>query len=113
LDHKANVKVLRFDPSKNEKPKYRTYSSVPYAGLTILQVLKHIYENEDPTVSFRAGCDGVGPARCGACAMEVNGVPVLACQMLATQEMVIAPHRKFMVIKDLVVDFETERGDNG
>lgn len=112
MDHKASVKVLRFDPSRDERPRYKAYS-VPYAGLTILQVLKYIYENEDPTVSFRAGCDGVGPARCGACVMEVNGAPVLACQMLATQEMVIAPHRKFIVIKDLVVDFETERGDNG
>jgi succinate dehydrogenase/fumarate reductase-like Fe-S protein len=30
--------------------------------------------------------------------------------MLATKEMVIKPHQKFTIIKDLVVDFERERG---
>ncbi len=91
---------------------YETYS-VPYKGLTVLQVLKYIFEKEDPSLAFRWGCDGVGPARCGACVVELNGAPVLACQMLAKQEMVIRAHRKFFVIKDLVIDFEKERGDNG
>lgn len=38
--------------------------------------------------------------------MRVNGEPVLACQELAAEEMVIEPHPKFQVIKDLVVDFD-------
>lgn len=112
MEERANVKVLKCDPAIDTEPKYKAYS-VPYKGMTVLQVLKYIYESEDPTIAFRAGCDGVGPARCGACIMEVNGTPVLACQMLAVKEMVIRPHRKFTVIKDLVIDFELERGANG
>ena len=42
--------------------------------------------------------------------MEVNDVPVLACQKLAEKDMVIKPHHKFRVIKDLIVDFE-EKGE--
>ena len=109
MDEKANVKIFMFDPSKDKEPKYKTYE-VEWKGLTVLQVLKHIYENQDAEIAFRCGCDGVGPARCGGCVIEVNGAPVLACQMLATKEMVIKPHRKFTIIKDLVVDFERERG---
>jgi len=111
VDEKANVRVMRFDPAKDKEPRYDAYG-VPYKGLTVLQVLKYIFENEDPSLAFRWGCDGVGPARCGACVVEVNGAPALACQMLATPEMVLRPHQRFTVIKDLVVDFEKEGDGN-
>ena len=109
MDEKATVRVFRFDPTEDVEPRYEIYK-VPYRGLTVLQVLKYIYENQDPTLAFRYGCDGVGPARCGGCILEVNDVPVLACQKLAEKDMVIKPHHKFRVIKDLIVDFE-EKGE--
>lgn len=108
MNDKANVKIFAFDPSKDKEPRYKTFQ-VDWKGLTVLQVLKNVYENQDAGLAFRCGCDGVGPARCGGCALEVNSVPVLACQMLAAKEMVVKPHRKFTIIKDLVVDFERER----
>ncbi len=111
MNDKATVKILLFDPSKDKEPTYKTYEA-EWKGLTVLQVLKQIYENQDAGIAFRCGCDGVGPARCGACVLEVNGSPVLSCQMLATQEMMIKPHRKFAVIKDLVIDFEREGDAN-
>jgi len=103
----AIVKVFRSDRDKKEG--YATYE-VPCQGATVLQVLEQIYEHQDPTLAFRYGCGGSGPARCGACAMEVNDIPVLACGKQAEKEMVIKPHRKFKCLKDLVVDFETESG---
>jgi len=108
VNKKANVKIFMFDPSQDKEPRYNTYE-VEWEGLTVLQVLKRIYEDQDANIAFRCGCDGVGPARCAGCVVEVNGLPALACQVLATQEMVIKPHRKFAIIKDLVVDFEKER----
>lgn len=107
-NEKAHLKVFRFDPTKDKGPQYKTYQ-IPYQGLSVLQVLKHIYENEDPTLAFRFGCDGVGPARCGGCVLQVNDIPALACQKMAEKEMVIKPHNKFRIIKDLIVDFEKKR----
>ena len=106
---KATVKIFRFDPMKETTSQYKIYT-VPYQGLSVLQVLHHIYENQDPTLAFRYGCNGNGPARCGGCALEVNDVPALSCQRVAEKEMVIKPHSKFKLIKDLVVDFEEKRG---
>ncbi len=109
MDEKATVRIFRFDPEKGNTPQYKIYTSL-YLGLTVLQVLHLIYENQDPSLAFRYGCDGNGPARCGGCALEVNEVPVLSCQKLAEKEMVIKPHSKFKLIKDLVVDFEEKGG---
>jgi succinate dehydrogenase/fumarate reductase-like Fe-S protein len=104
------IRILRFDPAKEEESEYQDYR-VPYQGETVLQVLEHLFEKDDPSLAFRFGCCGSGPARCGACVVEVNDTPVLACQKPAEKEMVLKPHRKFRVIKDLVVDFETERDE--
>jgi|SaaInlStandDraft_3_1057020.scaffolds.fasta_scaffold278539_1 succinate dehydrogenase/fumarate reductase-like Fe-S protein len=104
---KTIVKVQRTDP--HMKVQYATYE-VSCEGATVLQVLEQIYENQDPTLAFRSGCGGSGPARCGACVMEVNDIPVLACGKQAEKEMVIKSHRKFECLKDLVVDFEAESG---
>ena len=81
--------------------------------MTVLQVLDHVYEQQDPSLAYRFGCCGAGPARCGACAIEVNGEPVLACKKEADRQMVIGPHAGFEIIKDLVIDFEKpkDRGD--
>ncbi len=105
---KALVKVFRFDSNKDKAPDYKVYK-VPYRGATLLQVLQNVYEHRDPTLAFRYGCDGSGQARCGACVMEVNETPVLACQAQAEKDMVVKPHHKYKVIKDLVVDFEVEK----
>ncbi len=106
-DEKGLVSIFRLDPDKDKGPKYKDYE-VPVQGLTVLQVLEYIYEHHDRTLAFRYGCDGSGPARCGACVVEVNEVPVLACRQEAKENMIVNPHRKFKVIKDLVVDFEQE-----
>ncbi len=106
-DEKALVKISRFDSNSGKDPEYELYK-VPYRGATLLQVLQNVYEHQDPTLAFRYGCDGSGLARCGACVVEVNDVPVLACQKQAEEEMVVKPHHKYKVIKDLVVDFEVE-----
>jgi NAD-dependent dihydropyrimidine dehydrogenase PreA subunit len=108
MEELAKVRVFRFDPSVDKEFRYDTYETY-YKGLTVLQVLKHIYENVDPTLSFRYGCGGPNEVRCGACAVLVNGIPVLSCQKKAEKEMAIEPHPKFVVIKDLVVDFRHKR----
>ncbi len=99
----ATARVFRFDPAADKKPRYQRYTNLPYIGRSVLDVLRYIYEEYDQSLAFRRLCT---KGYCGGCAMRVNGEPILACQKLASQEMVIEPHPKFKVIKDLVVDFD-------
>jgi len=101
----AKVKIFRFDPAGDKRMPTKRFVA-PYEGMTVLQVLDHIYEQQDASLAYRFGCCGSGPTRCGACAMEVNGKPVLACKKEAEKEMTITPHRRFKIIKDLVIDFD-------
>ena len=103
--HNAVVTIAKLDPAVEKKTRRKEFTA-PFEGMTVLQVLDHIYEHLDPGLAYRFGCCGSGPTRCGACAMEVNGKPVLACKKEAEKEMTITPHRKYQVIKDLVIDFE-------
>ncbi|MBI4333732.1 MAG: hypothetical protein HY673_20920 [Chloroflexi bacterium] len=97
----AQVSIYRLDPDTAKEPRYDLYQ-VPYKGNTVLGVLDYIYQNLDSSLSYREGCTH---AWCGVCSLVVNGRPVLACRKSAEKEMVIEPHPKFRLIKDLVVDF--------
>ena len=98
----ATVKVFRYDPAVDKEPRYQVFESVPYRDRSVLEVINLIYEERDQTLAFREGC---GNGTCTGCAVVFNGEPVLACQVMARREMVIEPHPKFEVIKDLAVDF--------
>jgi succinate dehydrogenase/fumarate reductase-like Fe-S protein len=104
----AQVKIFRFNSKVDKEPRYETYQA-PYKGRTVLNVLRYILESHDPTLSFRFGCAGAGYERCGSCPVLVNGKPALSCKMVAGREMVIEPHPKFEVVKDLVIDFDREK----
>jgi len=106
----ASVKILKFDPAVDKEARFETFK-VPYEGRTALHVLESVYRDFDRNLAFRLGCEGKGDCRCGACAVEVNGLPVLACRRIAEREMVIKPIAKFEVIKDLVINFDkTKKG---
>ena len=104
----ADVRVFKFDPNIDKKPQYSQFK-IPIKGMTVLDVLKAIYNDFDAELAFRWGCEGAGDCRCGACAVMVNGTPVLACRKKAEPDMLIAPHPKFEIIRDLVVDFNKVR----
>ena len=104
----ATVKIFKFDPAIEENPNYVTFR-VPYEGSSVLNILKTIYHDHDSDLAFRWGCEGAGDCRCGACAVMVNNKPALSCRKTAEADMVIEPHPKFKVIRDLVVDFNRTR----
>lgn len=95
------VKVFRFDPDRDSKPRYETYHVPGGKGVMVLDVLNFIRENYDPTLCFRHSCH---MGKCGSCAVMVSGRPGLACWELAVDGMVIEPLRGFPVIADLVVE---------
>lgn len=84
-DELAEVKLFRFDPEVDAKPRYDKFK-VPYKRHTVLDVLKYVYENVDSSFAFRWAC-GKRFYRC--CLVSVNGKPVLACTVPAQKEMKI------------------------
>lgn len=103
----ATVKVFRFDPAIDKKPRYETYN-VPYEQSSVQQVLIHIFEDIDPTLAFRTGCRR---AWCMGCPVLVNGMPALSCTTLAEANMTVEPHPKFEVKKDLITDLDKVKKD--
>lgn len=98
-------KVLRFAPDRDKRPYFQSYKLVLQRGMTVLDALMHIKENQDPTLNYRKSCRmGI----CGSCAMFVNNKPVLACQTqvieLGSAIVEVRPLPNFPVIRDLVPD---------
>lgn len=96
------AKVFRYDPAIDPKPRSETYKVPWREKITVLEVLRHIFENFEP-IGFRYHCRMM---QCGQCAVQVNGEPRLACSTIVEKpgEITIKPLKGFPVVKDLVVD---------
>lgn len=100
-------KILRFNPDKDRKPYYKSYQITLQRGMTVLDGLMHIKENQDSTLSYRKSCRmGI----CGSCAMYINGLPRLACQTqiaeLNSTLVVVAPLPNYPIVRDVVPDLD-------
>ncbi|MBI5234137.1 MAG: 4Fe-4S dicluster domain-containing protein [Deltaproteobacteria bacterium] len=104
------IKITRLEPlgSGQREPYTQTYELDVVEGMTVLETLIKIAEELDQTLSFRSSCRS---SICGSCALEINGIPMLACrtQILPEYEkgsggITIAPLSNHRVIKDLVID---------
>lgn len=76
------------------------------ASQTVLDVVTHIQRHLDPSLAYRFACR-VG--MCGSCAMTVNGRARWTCrthvaEVVASEELQIAPLHNLPVIRDLVTD---------
>lgn len=103
---RKNVKILKYNPEKDEKPYWKTYDVEVDDSLTILDLLNEIHWHHDGSLAYRRSCRS---AICGSCAMKVNGRNVLACEtpMHAFKGTIkIEPLPGFDIIKDLVVDMD-------
>jgi len=109
---KIKLKIRRCDPLGEEvcEPFLQAYDVEVKKGMTILEALTRIKDEEDGSLSFRRSCRS---AICGSCAVKVNGHPKLACKTQVIPEyerhgmVIIEPLDNLRVIKDLVVDFNT------
>lgn len=99
-------KVKRWDPEEG-KWVISQYNVPVYRGMTVLDALFYIKENIDHTLSFRASCR---MSICGSCGMVINGKPRLACETqvfhLNANVITVEPMKNYLVVKDLVVDFD-------
>jgi len=104
----TKFKVFRFDPEKDDAPRYVDYKVETTSNMRILDCLNKLREINDPSLSFRYSC---GRGICGSCGMTINGLASLGCQKLVKHyarlpEIKVEPLGFFPVVKDLVVDME-------
>lgn len=94
-----HLRVYRFDPSVDREPRYESYE-VPYQPrMRIMDALDYVHEVLAVDIGYRWLC---GSKKCGSCAVNVNGLPKLACWEPVQERMTIEPLSNLPVIRDLV-----------
>jgi len=106
----AYIKIQRFNPDLDKKPTLKEYKVAITSDTTILDALHEIKTHQDGSLTFRRSCRH---AICGSCAMNINGINMLACNsplkdhLNRKNQITIRPLPYLPVIKDLVVDRTT------
>ncbi len=101
----VTFRVRRYDPEKDDAPRYEEYRVPVQKGMTVLDGILYIKEHIDHTLSARYSCRmGI----CGSCGMIINGKERLACQTqileLGKDLIKVDPMGNYEVVKDLVPD---------
>ncbi len=107
-----NIKItVRRRSSPEEKPYLQSFEYEGDGNLTVADWLTEVNQGAAKTnrISWECGCR---EEKCGACAMRINGVPMLACVQflkdLAKEDpdgsILLEPLSKFPPVKDLAVD---------
>jgi succinate dehydrogenase / fumarate reductase iron-sulfur subunit len=105
---RITFKINRYNPDDERRGHYmQEYQLEAEKGVTILDCLNEIKWKQDGSLTFRRSCrSGI----CGSCAMTINGVNNLACEVqafaLGGSTIAIEPLRGYPVIKDLVTSLD-------
>jgi len=102
--------VQRYDPDTSRSWR-QIYELEAGAILRFVDLFRRINVEQDATLAWASSCEH---AQCGSCSINVNGRPMLACELLVenavnlfgTTSFNIAPLKVAPVIRDLVVDWE-------
>jgi succinate dehydrogenase/fumarate reductase-like Fe-S protein len=96
--HTMRVSIRRTPPA----PDVETFE-VPYApGMSVYNVLERIRDTIDPSFAIPISCR-IG--KCDICFVRVNGRVRWSCTAAPVDGMLIEPAPRYVVLKDLVVDF--------
>jgi succinate dehydrogenase/fumarate reductase iron-sulfur protein len=98
---RARLNIFRFNPETDKQPKYDVFEIDLEPHDTVLDALIKLYQEFDPSLSFRFAC---GNLKCGECGVAVNKVPCLACAKTVEPEMTVEPLPNLPVAKDLIID---------
>ena len=107
MQETATLRIRRFNPERDKKAHWETYTVSPTPDTTILDALESVKADQDGTLTYRRSCRH---AICGSCAMNVNGHNMLVCNQPLSRHLdrrgrvSIGPLPYLPVIKDLVVD---------
>ncbi len=98
-------KILRFDPAIDREPHFEVFFHDPKPNDSLMESLKDIRDQQDPSLAFRYSCR---EAVCGSCGLVVNGDIALSCRTLVadldSDLIVVEPLPNMEIQKDLVVD---------
>ncbi len=103
----VTVRVLRFNPDVDKKPRMQDFQVAVEQDTTLLDALHEIKTHQDGSLTYRRSCRH---AICGSCAMNVNGASMLVCNTPIQNHLdrrgrvTIKPLPYLPIIKDLVVD---------
>ncbi len=105
---KIILKVQRFNPETDKKPRFQEYTIDVDPNERLLDALMQVKRFQDGSLGFRKSCaHGV----CGSDAMRINGKDGLACKTLIKDvadkdgdTITVAPLRYLPVQRDLIVD---------
>ncbi|MGQ4809731.1 hypothetical protein NKDENANG_03156 [Candidatus Entotheonellaceae bacterium PAL068K] len=104
------LNVYRKAPETNgEKPTFQAYQVEVEDDATVLEAMRQVRDDQDPSLSFRGACES---GYCGDCTMRINGKGGLAClqslhRVAKKGEVKVEPIRNMPVLKDMVYDMET------
>ncbi len=101
MSHTATLKVWRGTDAA--RGRFETYA-VPFEpGQSVLDGLRWIRANRDPSLAIRFSC--INANACKECMMELDGATVYACTArLEPREMVVQPLPNKTLVRDLVTE---------
>lgn len=104
------LSIYRRDPAVEAEGKFVDYEVPTEDGMVVLDAVKYVETNIDPTLSLRWNCKA---GKCGSCSAEINYKPSLMCKTRIDtlgDHIKVAPMGAFPLIKDLVTDVSSNWG---
>ena len=112
MDNKFKIKlnIQRYDPD-NDRQWMQQYELEAGRIQRFVDLFRKINDEQDATLAWNSSCEH---GQCGTCAVNINGQPLLACELLVesavaqfkTTSFTIKPLNIAPVVRDLVVDIE-------
>ncbi|NBB71952.1 MAG: succinate dehydrogenase/fumarate reductase iron-sulfur subunit [Alphaproteobacteria bacterium] len=97
------IEVLRYDPERDETPRFETFTVPCKEEWVVLDALTYIKDELDPSLTFRWSCH---MAVCGSCGMQVDNKPTLSCKAFVRdygEKIRVEPLANFPIERDLVI----------
>ena len=108
--YQLTLTIRRYDPD-GDKSRDQTYEMEAGAILRFVDLFRRINVEQDATLAWASSCEH---GQCGSCSVQVNGRPMLACELLVENAVALFGTTRFRiepvtvapVVRDLVVDWE-------
>ena len=103
-----SIQAFRYDPERQQESYFQLYEVAAAEPLSVMALLAKIHEMD---ASFACRTSTCFKGQCGSCLIRVNGQDVLGCITLVKpgESVVLEPHSKYRLIRDVVVDFSQPR----